>query len=93
MIQAKAKVEQVSSKNLDKVLAHQKPFSDKSRLGYTEESSSSVKVFKDMNFVKAKEPMVEITTVEKVKVEKKQDVIDQRFLTKPPNQSVVKPKA
>ena len=46
-----------------------------------------------MNFVKAKEPMVDITTVEKVKVEKKQDVTDQRFLTKPPNQSVVKPKA
>ena len=50
-------------------------------------------MFKDMNFVKAKEPMVDITTVEKVKVEKKQDVTDQRFLTKPPNQSVVKPKA
>ena len=50
-------------------------------------------MFKDMNFVKAKESMVDITTVEKVKVEKKQDVTDQRFLTKPPNQSVVKPKA
>ena len=50
-------------------------------------------MFKDMNFVKAKEPMVDITTVEKVKVEKKQDVTDQRFLTKPPNQLVVKPKA
>ena len=50
-------------------------------------------MFKDMNFVKAKEPMGEITTVEKVKVEKKQDVTDQRFLTKPPNQLVVKPKA
>ena len=46
-----------------------------------------------MNFVKAKESMVDITTVEKVKVEKKQDVTDQWFLTKPPNQSVVKPKA
>ena len=45
-----------------------------------------------MKFVKTKEPMVEITTVEKVKVEKKQNVIDQRLLTKPPNQSVVKPK-
>ena len=52
----------------------------------------SVKVSKDMKFVKAKEPMVEITTAEKLKVEKKQNVTDQRFLTKPPNQSVVKPK-
>ena len=46
-----------------------------------------------MKFVKAKEPMVEITTVEKVKAEKKWNVTDQWFLTKPPNQSVVKPKA
>ena len=74
------------------MLAHRKPFSDKSGLGYIEESSLSVKVSKDMKFVKAKEPMVEITTVEKVKAEKKRKVIDQRLLTKPPNQSVVKPK-
>ena len=33
MIQANAKVERVSSKKLDEVLAHQKPFSDKSGLG------------------------------------------------------------
>ena len=93
VIQANAKLERVSSKKLDEVLAHQKPFSDKSRLGYTGESSLSVKVSKDMKFVKAKEPMVEITTVEKLKVEKKQNVTDQLFLTKPPNQLVVKPKA
>ena len=85
VIQANAKVEQVSSKKLDEVLAHQKPFSDKSGLGYTGESNSSVKVSKDMKFVKAKEPIVEITTVEKVKVEKKQNVTDQRLLTKPFN--------
>ena len=48
---------------------------------------------KDMKFVKAKEPMVEITTVEKVKAEKKQNMTDQWFLTKPHNQSVVKSKA
>ena len=71
VIQANAKVEQVSSKKLDEVFAHQKPFSYKSGLGYTKKSSSSVKVSKDMKFVKAKEPMVEITTVEKVKAEKK----------------------
>ena len=45
-----------------------------------------------MKFMKAKEPMVAITTVEKVKAEKKRNVTDQQFLTKPPNQSVVKPK-
>ena len=92
MIQANAKVEQVSSKKLDEVLAHQKPFSDKSELGYTKESSLSVKVSKDMKFVKAKELMVEITIVEKVKVKKKRNVTDQRLLTKPHSQSVVKPK-
>ena len=63
VIQANAKVEQVSSKKLDEVLAHQKPFSDKSRLGYTKESNSSVKVSKDMKFVKAKEPMVAINLI------------------------------
>ena len=92
MIQPNAKVEQVSSKKFDEVLAHQKPFPDKSRLGYTGESNSSAKVSKDMKFVKTKEPMVAITTVEKVKAEKKWNVADKRFLAKPPNQSVVKPK-
>ena len=93
VIQAHAKVERVSSKKLDEVLAHQKNFSDKSRLGYTGESSSSVKVSKDMKFVKDKEPMGKISSVEKVKAEKKRNVTDQRFLSRPPNQSVVKPKA
>ena len=54
VIQANAKVEQVSSKKLDEVLAHQKPFSNKSGLGYTRESNSSVKVSKNMKFVKAR---------------------------------------
>ena len=44
VIQANAKVERVSSKKLDEVLGHKKSFSDKSGLGYTEESSSIVKV-------------------------------------------------
>ena len=44
VVQANAKVERVSPKKLDEVLAHQKPFSDKSGLGYTGRSSSSVKV-------------------------------------------------
>ena len=93
VIQANAKVEQVSSKELDEVLAHQKPFSNKSGLGYTGESSSSANMSKEMKFVKAKEPMVAITTTEKVKVEKKRNVTNQRVLIKPPNQLVVKPKA
>ena len=93
VIQANAKVEHVSSKKLDEMLGHQKSFSDKSRLGYTGESSSSVKVSKDMKFVKDKEPMGKISSVEKVKAEKKRNVTDQRFLSRPPNQSVVKPKA
>ena len=82
VIQTNAKVERVSSKKLDDVLAHQKPFSDRSRLGYTEESSSATNISKEMKFVKAKEPMVATTTAEKVKVEKKKNVNDQRVLIK-----------
>ena len=76
VVQANAKVERVSSKKLDEVLAHQKPFSDKSGLGYTGESNSSVKVTKDMKFVKTKEPMVATTNADKVKLEKKKNVTD-----------------
>lgn len=54
VVQTNSKVERVSSKKLDEVLAHQKPFFDKSGLGYTGMSSSSVKVTKDMKFMKAK---------------------------------------
>ena len=39
VVQANAKVEQVSTKKIDDVLSHQKPFSDKTGLGYTRESS------------------------------------------------------
>ena len=93
VIQANAKVERVSSKKLDEVLAHQKPFFDKSGLGYTGESSSSTTVSKEMKFVKAKEPVVATPAVEKGKFEKKSKVIAQRVLTKPPNLVVVKLKA
>ena len=65
MIQANAKVEWVAYKKLDKVLTHQKPFSNKSGLRYTEESSSSANVSKEMKFVKVKEPVVAIPTIEK----------------------------
>ena len=93
VIQANAKVEWISSKKLGEVLANQKPFSNKRRLGYTGERSSSANVSKDMKFMKTKEPMVVITTAKKVKGEKKRNVTDQWVLIKPPNQSVVKPNA
>ena len=93
VIQANAKVERVSSKKLDEVLAHQKPFSDKSGLGYTKKSSSSTNVSKEMKFVKAKEPVVANPAVEKVNFEKKPKVIAQQVLTKSPNPAVAKLKA
>ena len=76
VVQDNAKVEWVSSKKLDEVLAHQNPFSDKSKLGYIGESSSSVKVTKDMKFVKAKESMVATINADKVNPKKKKNVTD-----------------
>ena len=93
VVQANAKVEQVSSKKLDEVLSHQKPFSDKTGLGYTEESSSAMNISKEVKFVKAKEPIVVAPTMEKAKVEKKKNVVDQRVLNKPRNLSVVRSEA
>ena len=92
VVQANAKVERVSSKKLDEILAYQKPLSDKSGLGYIGESNSSVKVTKDMELVNAREPMVATTNADKVKPKKKKNVIDRRFMTKPPKQLAVKPK-
>ena len=54
VVQANVKVERVSTKKLDDVLSHQKPFSDKTGLGYTGESSSVVNISKEVKFVKAK---------------------------------------
>ena len=93
VIQANDKVECVVLKKLDEVLAHQKPFSDKSGLGYSGESSSSANVSKEMKYVKAKEPMVATPSVENGKVEKKPNGIAQKVLTKPQNPIVAKPKA
>ena len=67
-------------------------FLNKSCLGYTGESSSAANLSKEVKFMKAKEPMVATKNVEKVKLEKKNNVTDQRFMTKSPKQSVVKPK-
>ena len=93
MVQANAKVERVSSKKLDEVLSHQKPFFDKTGLGYTGESSSAVNISKEVKFVKAKEPCVVAPTMEKVKVEKKKNVADQRMLNKPRSQSMFRSEA
>ena len=46
-----------------------------------------------MKFVKAKEPMVAMPSVENVKVEKKPNGTAQKVLTKPQNPFVAKPKA
>ena len=93
VVQANAKVKRVSSKKLDEVLSHQKPFSDKTGLGYTGKSSSAINITKEVKFVKAKEPMVATIKAKKVKPEKKRNVTDQRVLNKPHNQSVVRSEA
>ena len=92
VVQANAKVEWVSSKKLDEVLAHQKPFSNKSVLGYIGEGSLVANISKEVKFMKAKEPMVATKNAKKVKLEKKKNVTNQIFMTKPPKKSVVKPK-
>ena len=93
VVQANAKVERVSIKKLDDVLFHQKPVSDKTRLGYTRESSSTMNISKEVKFMKVKKPVVVAPTVEKAKVEKKKNAADQRVLNKPRNQSMVRAKA
>ena len=51
VVQVNAKVERVSSKKIDEVLFHQKPFSNETGLGYTGESNSAVNVYKEEKFV------------------------------------------
>ena len=90
VVQAIAKVERVLTKKLDDVISSQKTSFDKTRLGYTGESSSAVNVSKEEKFVKAKEPVVVASIVEKTKGEKKKNVANQWVLNKPRNQSVVR---
>ena len=90
VVQTNGKDERVSTKKLNDVLSYKKPFSDKTGLGYTGESSSAVNISKEVKFVKAKEPVVVAPTVEKAKVEKKKNVADQRVLNKPRNKAVVR---
>ncbi|XP_065628491.1 uncharacterized protein LOC136067103 [Quercus suber] len=92
VVQANAKVERVSTKKLDDVISSQKQFSDKPRLGYTKESSSAVKITKEVKFVQAKESIVATSKPKIVGDEKRKNVADQRVLNKPRNQSRIKPK-
>ena len=77
VVQAYAKVDQVPTKKLDDVISSKKAFSDKTGLGYTGESSSDVKVTKEVKFVKAKDPKGVVPTVEKANVEEKKNMADQ----------------
>ena len=79
-MQANTKIERVSTKKLDDVISSQKHFSDKSGLGYTEGSSSSGSVTKEVKFIKAKEQIEVSPTVEKPKMEEKRNVDDQQML-------------
>ena len=61
-------------------------------MGYIGESSSTANISKEVKFVKTKKEMVATTNAKKVKPNKRKNVTNQRFMTKPPKQSVVKPK-
>ena len=87
-MQANAKIERVSTKKLDDVISSQKHFSDKSGLGYTEGSSSSENITKEVKFIKAKESSEVGPTAEKLKMEEKRNVENQRMLNNPRNQSM-----
>ena len=91
-MQANAKIDKVTTKKLDYVISSQKSFSDKSRLGYTEGSSSSGNITKEVKFIKAKEPIEVGPTAEKPKIEKKRNVENERLLN-PRNQSVGRSKS
>ena len=68
VIQANVKVERITTKKLDSVLSSQKPFTDKTGLGYTGEGSSSGELRREMKFVLAKDvekPKIEILIIKK----------------------------
>ena len=79
-MQTNAKIERVTIKKLDDVISSQKGFSDKSRLGYTEGSSSSDNITKEVKFIKAKESAEVGPTAEKPKIEEKRNVGNERLL-------------
>ena len=88
-MQANAKIERVTTKKLDDVISSQKSFLDKSGLGYTEGSSSSGNVTKEVKFIKAKESVDVGPATEKRKIEEKRNVGNERLLNSR-NQSVGK---
>ena len=90
VVQANAKIERVSTKKLNDIISSQKQFSDKSGLGYTEGSSSSGSVTKELKFIKVKEQFEVSPTVEKPKMEEKRNVDDKRMLNNSHKQSVGK---
>ena len=87
-MQANAKIKKVSTKKLNDIISSQKQFSDKSRLGYTEGSSSSGSVTKELKFIKAKEQIEVSPTAKKPKMEEKRNVDDKRMLNNSHKQSV-----
>ena len=82
VVQVNAKIDRVSTKKLDDVISSKKSFSDKIGLGYTRESSTGVKVTKEVKFVMAKESKGFVPTVKKANVEKKKNMANQRVLNK-----------
>ena len=88
VVQANAKIERVTTNKLDDVISSQKNFSGKSVLGYTEGSSSSGNVTKEVKFIKAEESVEVGPTIEKPKIEEKRNVENQRMVNNPYNQSV-----
>ena len=61
-------------------------------MGYTEGSSSSGNVTKEVKFIKAKEPVKVGPTAKKPKIEEKRNVENERLLN-PRNQSVGRSKS
>ena len=88
VVQANTKIERVSTKKLDDVISSQKHFSDKSRLEYTEGSSSSGNVIKEVKLIKDKVQIEVGPTAEKPKMEEKRNVENQGMLNNPRNQSM-----
>ena len=88
VVQAIAKIERVSTKKLNDVISSQKQFSDKSGLGYTEGSSSSGSVTKEVKFIKAKEQIKVSLIAEKPKMEEKRNVDDKWMVKNSHRESV-----
>ena len=87
VVQENAKIERVTTKKLDDIISFQKIFSEKSGLRYTEGSSTSGNITKEVKFIKAKESTDVGPITEKPKIEEKRNMGNERLL-KPRNQSV-----